>query len=317
VLDFDNRVAIVTGAGRGLGRLYAKMLAERGARVLVNDLGVDADGTSADSGPAQSVCEEIAASGWTAAANNNDIVTQSDTIVEQALDLWGRVDILINNAGITGLAGQIYQIPLEHHDRILRINLDGTLRMTRAAWPSLAAAGGGRVVNISSEAVFGTGGCSHYTAAKAGTFGLTRALALEGNDCLIAVNAVMPNGDTRMSQGVPQRDFREWYTRHFSAELVAPFVTWLAHESATVNGEAFLVGGGRVARVFLGVAPGVILDNPTPEDYSGKVEELLSADGAAIPASAAENMVFTAETCGFNDIDKAYLDPSNWAKLGW
>ena len=290
-LRFDERVAVVTGAGGGLGREYAKLLAARGAKVLVNDFGGASDGTGGTVNPAQELAAEIERAGGAAAASSETVDTPAGgrAIVEQAVDLWGRIDVVVNNAGIAG-GGPFHEIPPEAVSKMIGVHVEGAYNVGRAAWPVMLAQGYGRIVNTSSGSVFGTPGTIHYVTAKAGIIGFTRALAAEGAPAGIRVNAIMPVAYTRLTAQVPAEDFKAWLKEHYGPERVAPFVVWLAHEEVPCSGELFTVGGGRAARVFLGVAPGHTAAEPTPEAYRDHMDEVLSPEGYAIPATAMEEV---------------------------
>ncbi|GAA4482456.1 SDR family NAD(P)-dependent oxidoreductase [Rhodococcus olei] len=310
-LDFAGKVAIVTGAGRGLGREYALALAARGVRVLVNDRGGSASGDGSSTTPADSVVDRIRAAGGEAAADSGDVVSEHADIVAAAHERWGRLDILVNNAGISG-GGLLHEIDQADFDRVFDTHFRGTLGMLRSAWPLLAD-GGGRVVNTSSSSVFGMGGTSQYISAKAAIIGLTRAAAQEGEAVGVAVNAIMPTAYTRLTDQIPDEAFRDVLRSTFRPELVAPFVTWLCHDSATVTGELFAVAGGRVARVFLGEAPGVVLEEPTPEDYAGRLGRLMSVDGFTIPENAMAEAVATFAALAAPTDGVQGVDGSGWA----
>ena len=297
---FDDRVAIVTGAGGGLGREYALLLARRGAKVLVNDFGGEADGSGGSATPAKRVAAEIEKAGGVAAANTETVDTPAGgrAIVEQAMDLWGRVDVLVNNAGIAG-GGPFHEIPPERVAKMIGVHVEGSYNVGRAAWPVMLERGYGRVVNTSSGSVFGTPGTIHYVTAKAGIIGFTRALAQEGAQAGIKVNAIMPVAYSRLTAAVPAEDFKAWLREHYGPERVAPFVAWLAHEDVPCTGELFTVGGGRAARVFLGVAPGHTASPPTPEAYRDHFDEVMSPEGYAIPASAMEEVALNSGEIGW------------------
>jgi NAD(P)-dependent dehydrogenase (short-subunit alcohol dehydrogenase family) len=266
-LRFDDRVAIVTGAGGGLGREYARLLAARGAKVLVNDYGGDAVGRGRSEAPARAVAEEIVASGGVAAANAESVAESEGgaAIVEDALARWDRVDIVVHNAGIGGGTGAFEDLRDDRMDRVLKTHLYGAFHVLRPAWRLMKARGYGRIVNTSSATALGVDGSFDYPTAKAGLIGLTRSLACEGASLGIRVNAIMPLAYTRMAAGVPNAEIRSWMERTFPPHKVAPLVAWLCHECVPVSGEIFSVGGGRAARVTTNVYPGLKEDEPTPE----------------------------------------------------
>ena len=295
-LRFDEQVAVVTGAGGGLGRAYALALAERGARVVVNDLGGSPDGSGASDTLAKAVVDEIRAAGSEALADSHDVVSEGEAIVETALDAWGRIDVVVNNAGIAGW-GEFHKIPEADYDRMIDIHYRGTIRVTRRAWASMVEAGRGRVINTSSNTLFGAPGRSHYISAKGAVLGLTRALAQEGAAHGIRVNAIMPVAYTRLVARIPEEALRKWFESNFQPEQVAAFVTWLAHDEISCTGETFLVGGGRAARVVLAEAAG-FAGAASPEDYREHFEQIMSLDGMAVLANAAEELPFMAKHVG-------------------
>ena len=296
-LRFDGKAAIVTGGGRGLGRAYARLLGARGCQVLVNDPGVTTRGTPESESAAEQVAEEIRAAGGLAVADRNSVVDGADVVVEHALDEFERLDVVINNAGITG-GGAFDEIPAAEFDLLVDTHYGGAVRVSRAAWPHLKRAGAGRIVNASSASVFGTPFTSPYVSSKAGIFGLTRALAAEGAYSGIGVNAVMPAAYTRMTAQLPDDDgFRSFLETWFPPEKVAPFVVFLAHESTRINGETFSVGADRAARVFLAECPGVVGDG-TPEAFARRVDELLSIEGWEIPSDMMDEVRYSSDHLG-------------------
>jgi NAD(P)-dependent dehydrogenase (short-subunit alcohol dehydrogenase family) len=304
-LRFDGKVAIVTGGGRGLGRSYARLLAARGCQVVVNDPGVATHGVPQEEAAAEQAVEEIRAEGGVAIADRNSVLGDgAAAIVEHALDEFGRVDVLVNNAGITG-GGAFDEMPAEDFDRLVDTHYGGAVRVSRAAWPHLKAAGAGRIVSMSSASVFGTPFTSPYVSSKAGIFGLTRALAAEGRFSGIGANAVMPAAFTRMTAQLPDDDgFRTFLETYFPPEKVAPFVVFLAHESTTISGETFSVGADRAARVFLAESPGVRSDG-SPESYAAQVDGLLSIDGWEIPSDMMDEVRYSSDHLG-PEIQAAY-----------
>jgi NAD(P)-dependent dehydrogenase (short-subunit alcohol dehydrogenase family) len=253
-LLFNGRVAIVTGAGQGLGRQHAIELAARGAKVVVNDLGGALDGSGASAGPAAAVVEEITKNGGEAVANTDNVATPegAQAIVRTALDAFGRVDIVVNNAGILRDKSFKNMAP-EEFDQVIAVHLRGSFLVTHAAWPHLREQGYGRVIMTSSPAgLFGNFGQANYSSAKMGLVGLTKTLAAEGAKYNIKVNAIAPIAWTRMTEEL----FPPEYKEKLSVELVTPVVAWLVHESNEGTGETYSVGGGRVARVFVAEGPG-------------------------------------------------------------
>lgn len=265
-LRFDGRVAIVTGAGRGMGRVYALLLASKGARVVVNDLGGTTFGDGASRQPAERTAADIVAQGGEAIATFGDVGSPTDaaTLVEDTLARFGRLDILINNAGILRFRA-FADLTWAEFERVRRVHLDGAFLVTQAAWPYMARDGYGRVVMVSSSAMLGQTHAAHYNAAKAGLFGLMKSLSLEGRRLGIAVNAIWPYAETPMylntgaeGEQVPDEvvDPPDFSAVDLSPELVAPLVAWLSHEACPATGELFHVGMGHVSRVFMAQGPG-------------------------------------------------------------
>ncbi|KAA9159800.1 SDR family NAD(P)-dependent oxidoreductase [Amycolatopsis acidicola] len=253
-LRYDGRVAVVTGAGRGLGRAYARLLASRGAKVVVNDPGVSMDGNGADAGPASDVVREITADGGEAVACTESVATAEGGrgIVSSALDHYGRLDILVHNAGIVRSA-PLTEMTYEDFDAVLDVHLRGAFHVVRPAFPVLRDAGYGRVVLTSSiGGLYGNQGVANYAAAKAGIVGLSNVVALEGAACGVRCNVIVPAALTRMAAGIDTSAYPP-----MEPELAAPVVGWLAHESCTITGEMLVSIAGRVARMFLAETPGV------------------------------------------------------------
>jgi NAD(P)-dependent dehydrogenase (short-subunit alcohol dehydrogenase family) len=262
----------------------------------VNDPGVGTNGQEQAPGAADEVAQEIIAAGGVAVADRNSVIDGADAIAAHAVDEFGRIDIVVNNAGISG-GGAFDEMPAADFDRLVDTHYGGAVRVSRAAWPHLKAADAGRIVNMSSASVFGTPFTSPYVSSKAGIFGLTRALAAEGAFSGILVNAVMPAAFTRMTAQLPDDDFRSFLETYFPPDKVAPFVVFLAHQSTTINGETFSVGADRAARVFLAECPGVVSDG-TPEGFAAQADELLSIEGWEIPSDMMDEVRYSSDHLG-------------------
>ena len=246
-LRFDDRVAIVTGAGRGLGREHALYLAARGAAVVVNDVSADhAENTAAD----------IVATGGRAIADTHSVVDGADSIVRHALAAFGRLDALVNNAGRGGPTGTIEDTTAAQVATIVSTHMVGTYLMCRAAWPHMRAQQYGRVLITSSAAAVGSLGMPAYAMAKAGLIGLARSLALEGADHGITVNVLMPIGYTRSAALNPHEDTRRWMEQNFPPHLCAPTAALLVHEDTPCSGEIITTGAGRAALIATVGVPG-------------------------------------------------------------
>jgi NAD(P)-dependent dehydrogenase (short-subunit alcohol dehydrogenase family) len=262
-LRFDDRVAVVTGAGRGLGRAYAQLLAARGAKVVVNDVGGDLDGDGIDSGPAEQVVGEITAAGGKAVACSASVATREggEAIINTALEHYGTVDILVHNAGNVR-RGLLKDMSYEDFDAVLDVHLRGAFHVVRPAFPVMCEAGYGRIVLTSSiGGLYGNHGVANYAAAKAGVIGLSNVAALEGAADGVRCNVIVPAAVTRMADGIDTSAYPP-----MGADLVAPVVGWLAHESCSVTGELFIALAGRVARAVIAESQGVCRPSWTVED---------------------------------------------------
>lgn len=304
----QDKVIVVTGAGRGIGRAYAEFLAAEGAKLVVNDTGGDINGLGAAEGLAGEVAAAIVANGGRAVADTHDVVTDGAAVAHRAVEAFGRLDGLVNNAGIVTMGG-IDELTPTQIRRMVDVHLMGTINTVRAAWPIMREQGGGRIVNTSSASVFGVGGAPLYPAAKSAIIGLTRALAMDGSALGIKVNAVMPMGYSRMAD--TQAGLAEFMKQNFGADLVAPFVGTLLVDEVPCTGETFAVAGGRAARVFLGTVPGST-KVATIDDCLANFDQILSRDGYSAPDSMDEEIGFEYHQLG---IDLSQLG-INLAELG-
>jgi NAD(P)-dependent dehydrogenase (short-subunit alcohol dehydrogenase family) len=300
VIDFSGQSAIVTGSGRGLGRLYALDLARRGAQVVVNDIGSSMTGVGTDRSVADQVVEEIRAAGGTAVASHDPVDTPEGgaAIVQTALDAFGRVDVVVSNAGIYEMV-PFDELTVDQWRRMLEIHLDGAFYLAQPAFRAMKSQGYGRFVMISSQmGAFGQELNSHYGAAKGGVLGLTGALANEGAAHGILANSVLPVGRTRMmTDSIQERDANEVTDRLFAettAERVVPLVVYLASRDCTVNKHFYSAAAGRFARVFVGLGEGWLADRDAAiaaEDIAEHLEDISSTEGFTIPASSTDEII--------------------------
>ena len=284
-LGFDGKVAIITGAGGGLGRQHALLMASRGALIVVNDLGGSVDGTGASTSAAQKVVDEIKAAGGEAVADTNSVATPEggEAIVQSAIDAYGRVDIVINNAGILRDKA-FHNMEPDLLNPVLDVHLKGAFYVTKPAFVRMREQGYGRIVSTSSAAgIFGNFGQTNYGAAKMGLVGFTRVLAVEGARNNIKANAIAPLALTRMTENIMGGLADKLDPGH-----VSPLVAFLAHENCPATGQVFSVGGGRVAQVFIGETKGFYSPNLTPEDVETNWSTITDQTGYAVPANLGE-----------------------------
>ena len=278
MITFDEQVAVVTGAGQGLGRSHALALAERGARVVVNDLGGARDGTGASSEGAQAVVAEIEAAGGEAIANGADVTDESavSSMVDAAVERWGRVDILINNAGI--LRDRSFaKMDLADFVFVVNVHLRGTAICTKAVWNQMREQSYGRiVVTTSSSGLYGNFGQANYGAAKLGVVGLMNTLRAEGANYGIRVNALCPVAHTRMTDELLPDEAKEL----LKPEEVTPGVLFLVSKDAP-NGVVLTAGAGGFASARIYETDGIWLppEERTPENIAARFEEIRDPDG--------------------------------------
>ena len=278
--EFDNRVAVITGGGRGLGRAYALLLASRGAKVVVNDTGVGRDGSGPDAHPAQEVVREIEAAGGQATACNESVATPQggSSIIKAAIDSYGRIDILIHSAGIVRW-GSLEEMSQEDFDAVMDVHLRGAFHVVRCAFPHMTKAGYGRIVLTSSiVGLYGDSRLANYGAAKAGTIGLANVVAREGATTNVKCNVILPAAVTRMADGLDIST----YPPTMAPAMVAPAVAWLAHESCSMTGGMLVSIGGRIARAFVAETPGVCRDSWTIEEVAKHMDAIQNTDAPVI-----------------------------------
>lgn len=289
---FEGRVALVTGAGGGLGLEHAKYLAARGARVVVNDLGSGILGqpdAPPDADLAERAAESIRAAGGEAIADAGSVAdpAAAEGMVQRAIDTWGRLDIVVNNAGFA--SAQFF--PAVDDAEMLRhvdVTLLGCLHTARAAWPHFLDQGYGRIVNTGSAASFGNP-ITSYASTKSGLFGLTRSVALFGGQHGILANLVLPAAFSRLTDALPESEFKEQLRRDFGPEKVSPLVAWLCHDRCEVSGEAFSVGGSRVARIVYAASPASEIDLGM-ESVESALSDVLSATDWRVLGSTHDDM---------------------------
>jgi NAD(P)-dependent dehydrogenase (short-subunit alcohol dehydrogenase family) len=284
-LGFDGKVAIITGAGGGLGREHALLLASRGAQIVVNDLGGSVSGEGGSEGPAHATAKEIEDLGGIAVADTNTVATAEggEAIVKTALDAFGRVDIVINNAGILR-DKTFHNMTPDLLNPVLDVHLKGAFNVTRPAWIKMREQNYGRVLNTSSNSgILGNFGQSNYGAAKMGLVGLTRVLASEGAKYNIKANAIAPIARTRMTEDIlgPLAD-------KLDPALVSPVAAWLVHEDCPVTGEIYSAGAGRVARFFIGLTEGYYHSKLALEDVRDNFEQIRDEHGYIVPKGPAD-----------------------------
>ncbi|GAA1864186.1 SDR family oxidoreductase [Pseudonocardia ailaonensis] len=295
-LRFDGRVAVVTGAGGGLGRAHALELARRGASVVVNDIGASLSGEEGGGdGPAAQVVTEIEAAGGSAVADTNSVATVAggEALIATAVEAFGRIDIVVNNAGILRDKTFHNTTPADI-DPVIDVHLKGGFHVTRPAWRHFREQGYGRVVVTSSSAgFFGNFGQASYGSAKLGLVGLIKVLAQEGKKYNITANAIGPVALTRMTEA-----FDNPLNPHLGPENVAPVVAFLAHDSCDLTGEILSAGGGRVARVFLGVTRGYLAEKDaglSAESVRDHLAQIMDDKDFVVPRNSTEEIQVLAQ----------------------
>ncbi|MCD9623553.1 SDR family NAD(P)-dependent oxidoreductase [Rhabdothermincola salaria] len=279
-IGFDGKVAIITGAGGGLGRQHALELARRGARIVVNDLGGSVTGEGGDVGPAQKVVEEVVGLGGEAVADTNSVATAEGgkAVVQTAVDAFGTVDIVVNNAGILR-DKSFHNLTPELLEPVIQVHLLGAFYVTQPAWLIMREKGYGRVISTSSNSgILGNFGQANYGAAKMGLVGLTRVLAIEGRKYNIKANAIAPVAATRMTE-----DMFGKAGDQLDPALVSPLVAYLASEACDVSGEVYSAAGGIISRFFIGLTDGYYNPELTAEDLAEHLGQIRDESSYIVP----------------------------------
>jgi NAD(P)-dependent dehydrogenase (short-subunit alcohol dehydrogenase family) len=286
---FEGRVAIVTGAGRGIGRAHALLLAARGASVVVNDLGGSKSGVGTDAEPAAGVAAEILDAGGAAVADHCDVATAAgaQALVDAAVERFGRLDILINNAGIVRWAS-MPDVDADDVQAHVAVHVLGSFNTARATWPHMVHQRYGRIVMTTSTGMLGLHANLAYATAKGAVIGLARSLATEGAAHGIKVNLIAPAAYTRMASQDPDENVGDAADQmpQMAPGLVAPMVAFLAHEECPVSGEIYAAGGGRFARLFIASTEGYVHggSQPTIEDVADHWVAINDETGYSVPA---------------------------------
>lgn len=286
-LGFDGRVAVITGGGGGLGKAYALLLAERGARVVVNDLGGTFDGKGADSTPAQKVVDQIKSAGGEAVANYESVSEweSAQKIIQAAIDHYGQIDILINNAGILR-DKSLLKMEIADYLKVIEVHLNGTYYCTKAAFAHMREQSYGRIVSTASAAgVYGNFGQTNYGAAKMGIVGLMNCVCQEGARYGVLANTVVPTAGTRLTATVMPPDVVD----KVKPEYVAPMVVYMCSEQFQESGKIYTAGGGYFSRAAVVEGPGIFLDTAagiTPDMIAEQIEKISSLEGGREYSSA-------------------------------
>ena len=289
-IRYDGRVAVITGAGGGLGKTYALEMARRGAKVVVNDLGGKSDGTGAGHSMADQVVEELKKAGGEAVANYDSVSTPEggEGIIQSALNAFGRVDVVVNNAGILRDKTFLKLTP-DELGIVLDVHLKGAFYVSQPAFRAMKEKGYGRFIFTSSAAgILGNFGQTNYGAAKMGLVGLMNVLSVEGAKYNIKCNAIAPTARTRMTE-----ELLGPLAPLLDPETVTPLVVYLGSEACELTHEIFSVGGGRFARMFIGLAPGWVADGGkkvSAEDVADHIEQIRNPEGYTIPANITDEL---------------------------
>jgi NAD(P)-dependent dehydrogenase (short-subunit alcohol dehydrogenase family) len=285
-ISLAGKVAVVTGAGRGLGRAYVELLAERGARVVVNDLGTNVSGFGEDAGIAEEVADLIRSRGGEAIANDSDISTPQGgrNLIAMTIEHFGRIDLIVNNAGICG-SQPFEDATLDDFDQYWRVHLGGPVNTVKAAWPHMVGQRHGKIILTTSVVgLFGMRGQATYAAAKSAVVGLMRILAIEGAEHGILVNTISPNGYTRMHPAaVADPAWLKQSEATMPVEAVAPAIVWLASDGCSETNRIYNVEAGTIQRIAVVMGPGFYDAHLTPESIAENYAKLQSIEGFSEP----------------------------------
>lgn len=281
-MRFDGKVAVVSGGGRGVGRAHADLLAARGCKVLVNDAALDPTGREGQGdNPAEEAAVAIRAASGEAVSHKGDVRFCCEELVALALDTWGRLDIVVCNAGGSH-GGMLADMPAADWHNAFDIHVRGTVDLVRAAWPHLVASEAGRILTTASNGMFGNPFATSYGAAKGAIFAFTRGIALEGAPHGIHANCILPAAWSRLTAQIQDSFATDVLEHRFGPEHIANFAAWLLHSDCGINGEGFFLGGGVAQRVTYALSEHVVLDNPSPEDWAAQEHALM--DGPVTPS---------------------------------
>ncbi|MER7684898.1 SDR family NAD(P)-dependent oxidoreductase [Streptomyces sp. NPDC097610] len=308
MIRLDGKAVAITGAGRGLGNAYARLFADRGAQVVVNDLGTSGEGHGNDASVAENAAAQIRAAGGTAIADTHDVSTQEGgaALVERTLDEFGRIDVLVHNAGII-TSKPFTETTSTDFTQYMQSHLMGLVATAQAAWPAMQRQKTGRIIATESSAgLYGLAGQATYAAAKGAVHGLMRTLALEGAEHGILVNAIEPGGYSRMhSAAISDEAQLEVMRRTMSPDLVAPVVVWLGSDDCAVTGQTFTTRSGLVVKIAIGFGEGFFAPELTPESVAANYDSIASVNGFYEPTDVIDGLTHTNSSPQFR---AAYAD---------
>jgi NAD(P)-dependent dehydrogenase (short-subunit alcohol dehydrogenase family) len=301
-IRFDGRAILVTGAGRGLGRAHAMLLAARGARIVAADNGAALDGEGPSPAPAESVRAEIAAMGGEAVACAANIATEAgaNQAVAACLAAFGRIDGILHNASTSPALATADALSSRDLDLVMRVNPFAGLWLARAGWPQMTRQRYGRILYMTSGGIYGALGNAPYAAAKSAYIGLTRCLAVEGAEHGILVNAIAPAARTRMTEGFQPSAYADWFFATMQPEKVSIGAAYLMSEACTVNGEIFAMGGGRIARITIAESEGVMGTGASIEEVHDAMPRVTGDDRFFHPKDLSERSARVARVFGFD-----------------